>query len=115
MLEEKIKAIQVNIENCGEEGLVDEAQEYMRQVDTLTSQLNSLRSLEAREKKMEVCGICAALLVVNDAPERIAAHMSGKQHNGYQKIRETFEQLRVRASLLCDNNYNALEQKTGFY
>lgn len=37
---------------------------------------------------MEVCMICGAFLVKNDAPQRVDDHIQGKQHVGYARIRE---------------------------
>ena len=39
-------------------------------------------------KEMEVCLICGAFLVKNDAPQRVEEHISGKQHIGYAKVRD---------------------------
>ena len=40
---------------------------------------------------MEVCMICGAFLVKNDAPQRVDDHIQGKQHVGYARIREYIE------------------------
>lgn len=44
---------------------------------------------------MEVCHVCGAFLVMNDTSNRLDAHLQGKQHTGYQKIHETYEELKV--------------------
>ena len=93
MVEEKIKAIQARIEQCGEDGLIDEARELDRDMETLNIQLQSLRAEEQRERSMELCMVCGSLLVANDVPERRQAHLDGKQHLGYKRLRETFETL----------------------
>lgn len=46
-------------------------------------------------KEMEVCAVCGAFLVVGDAPQRVEEHVSGKQHMGYAKVRNTIEMLKV--------------------
>jgi len=46
-------------------------------------------------KEMEVCPICGAFLVVGDVPQRVEEHVSGKQHMGYAKVRDTIEDLKV--------------------
>lgn len=38
-------------------------------------------------KAMEVCTTCGALLVLNDAHQRMDEHVVGKQHMGYAQIR----------------------------
>lgn len=50
---------------------------------------------------MEVCTICGAFLVTGDAPDRLDSHFSGKQHQGYQKIRDTLEKMEVSDMTLC--------------
>jgi hypothetical protein len=44
-MEERIKSIQQKIEQCGEEGLVDEAQTLSEQVEKLSAQLGTLRQV----------------------------------------------------------------------
>ena len=39
--------------------------------------------------------MCGAFLVTNDSSDRLEAHYQGKQHQGYLKIRDTIEQMRV--------------------
>jgi hypothetical protein len=46
------------------------------------------------EKRMEVCEVCGAFLVMNESSMRIEAHNDGKQHKGYQLIRETLAEYR---------------------
>ena len=48
------------------------------------------------EKQMEVCKVCGAFLIVGDAPARLDHHMPGKQHVGYQKLRNSVEEITVR-------------------
>lgn len=47
------------------------------------------------EKEMEVCETCGAFLVVNDAAKRLDAHFEGKQHTGYEKVRNELKRLQV--------------------
>jgi len=46
-------------------------------------------------KEMEVCTICGSFLVVGDIPQRVEEHISGKQHMGYAKVRETIDSIKV--------------------
>lgn len=96
MLEERIKQIQARIEKCGEEGLIDEAKELDHEMDNLNVQLQALRAEETRERHHEVCMVCGSLLVANDVPERRAAHLAGKQHLGYKRLRETYDAIKHR-------------------
>ena len=45
---------------------------------------------------MIVCDVCGALLVANDAPQRIDEHLMGKQHMGYAQIRAYLLKQKVR-------------------
>ena len=42
-----------------------------------------------------MCEVCGSILTANDAPERVQAHLTGKQHTGFLKLRETYEALKV--------------------
>jgi len=92
-LNKNITALQDQMGKLGEEGKVDEAQALMELVDGLKSQKEALeKPIEpdigaVREKTMQVCDVCAAFLIVNDAEERIKAHLRGRQHTGYARIR----------------------------
>lgn len=44
------------------------------------------------DKRMEVCQICGALLANDSTGARIDAHMIGKQHTGFIRIRKTLEE-----------------------
>jgi hypothetical protein len=44
---------------------------------------------------MEVCEVCGSFLIVNDAQSRVEEHISGKQHQGYAKLRSALEDIRV--------------------
>lgn len=46
-------------------------------------------------KEMEVCPVCGAFLVVNDAEQRVQEHLQGKHHSGYAKVRATVQELKV--------------------
>ena len=49
----------------------------------------------SQEKRMKVCDVCGAFLVVGDTQQRISSHLDGKQHIGYALIRNTIEDYRV--------------------
>ncbi|KAJ1678993.1 splicing factor, partial [Spiromyces aspiralis] len=89
MLDEKIKTLMTEIEKAGEEGRVDEAARLSNQVERLQEDLrvvkeriNTVNPMFMNEKRLEVCDVCGALLVPNDASKRLDAHIEGKQHQG---------------------------------
>ncbi|KAG0329535.1 Luc7-like protein 3 [Dissophora globulifera] len=100
MLEQKIKDTLAKVEEAGEEGRVDEAQVLTDQVEKLQAELEHLKQNDdvnpifRQENKMEVCHVCGAFLVMNDTSNRLDAHLQGKQHTGYQKIHETYEEMK---------------------
>ena len=55
-------------------------------------------NLLSQPKEMEVCNVCGAFLVVNDAQQRVDEHLMGKQHMGYAKLRVTVDDLKVGCS-----------------
>ncbi len=46
-------------------------------------------------EKMEMCDVCGSFLVIGDTQGRVDAHLIGKQHIGYARIRATITQLKV--------------------
>ncbi|GAB5588446.1 splicing factor [Umbelopsis nana] len=97
LLDVKIKDLLAKIEEAGEEGRVQEATDLTREVERLQAEHAILKekadNAARSDKKMEVCTICGAFLVTGDAPDRLDSHFSGKQHQGYQKIRDTLEKM----------------------
>jgi hypothetical protein len=45
---------------------------------------------------MELCDVCGSFLVIGDTQSRVDAHLLGKQHIGFARIRSTIEELKVR-------------------
>lgn len=93
----RITEVLNQMEQLGEEGKVDESQAMMRSLDKLKTEKEQLMrggipGVTQTEKKMRVCEICGAFLVVGDTEKRTASHMEGKQHLGYAKIRQTLEE-----------------------
>jgi len=99
------------IESLGEEGLVDEATACHEKLKTLKTEKETIQRASAKdfalknaqmnqissfvnqvpEKKMRVCEICGAYLVISDNEKRSASHLDGKQHVGFALIRETLD------------------------
>ncbi|KAF9294504.1 Luc7-like protein 3 [Linnemannia elongata] len=100
MLEQKIKDTLAKVEEAGEEGRVEEAQVLTDQVEKMQADLQQLKQNDdvnpifRQENKMEVCHVCGAFLVMNDTSNRLDSHLQGKQHTGYQKIHETYEEMK---------------------
>uniref|UniRef100_A0A6B2L9L9 Uncharacterized protein n=1 Tax=Arcella intermedia TaxID=1963864 RepID=A0A6B2L9L9_9EUKA len=90
------------IEDLGEQGEVEEASACMKRLDALKlekSQLlraSEMYSVTAQEKKMRVCEVCGAFLIVNDTDKRTAGHVDGKLHTGYALIRVALDDYNKR-------------------
>lgn len=99
--EAQVKEKLQKIEQLGEQGRIQEAQDLTQEVDKLNLEIERLKSIEDAnpllklEKRMAVCEVCGCLLVMNEDPRRMELHLSGKQHLGYIKVRELFDQFRV--------------------
>lgn len=93
-----------DIQRLGEEGQVDAACTLVFEVLKLEADKEAVWAAESEqhaeldrsEKQLEVCDVCGALLVQNDAEQRVVSHLLGRQHVGYIRIRETLAVLRPR-------------------
>ncbi|CAH2037216.1 unnamed protein product, partial [Iphiclides podalirius] len=106
LLSEKITALVQEAEEAGTRGDVEQAQGLMKLCDRLKEEKEQLLKQQenshwsmtaelaaAQEKQMEVCPVCGAFLIVGDAQQRIDDHLSGKQHVGYFKLRQAYEEM----------------------
>ncbi|GMT21194.1 hypothetical protein PFISCL1PPCAC_12491 [Pristionchus fissidentatus] len=83
-------------EAAGARGDVEECKKFMDKIEAL--RLDKTRRERIGEsimhREMEVCEICARRLIINDAPQRVEEHLTGKMHVGYIRISETIEKLK---------------------
>ncbi|XP_077300520.1 luc7-like protein 3 isoform X2 [Arctopsyche grandis] len=106
LLTEKIAKLVEEAEQAGIRGDVDQAQGLMKLCDQLKDEKEQLQKQNenshwtvtaelaaAQEKQMEVCTVCGAFLIVGDAQQRIDDHLMGKQHVGYLRLREAFDEI----------------------
>lgn len=101
LIEKQISDTISAIEEAGEQGRVTEAQSLMAHQTALQAQISVLKGDENQNpdlrsdiKKMNVCEVCGAFLIVGDCQQRIDAHMEGKQHVGYKRIREKVDDMK---------------------
>lgn len=130
LLDYQLRESLKRIESLGEEGRISEAQSVMLESDQYKIQLDQIRHQQIAivkegmaashsqseeiddrniEKKMEICGTCGAFLIVGDSQKRIESHFEGKQHNGWARIRQTFEELdkKYSSSVARHNSYGS--------
>jgi LUC7 N_terminus len=88
------------IENAAARGDVLHAvmlmdQELDLELDAHRKAINHLNPYKSQEKEMQVCNVCGSFLVVNDDSKRLETHFEGRQHTGYQKVRDELARLQV--------------------
>lgn len=113
ILDVRIKQMMEQVQELGEMGRVHEAFTAYKQADKIKDDLESLRErinainpMFKNEKRLEVCDVCGAFLVPNDASKRLDAHNEGKQHQGYMRIRKALEEHRQRFGDSGRKHYN---------
>jgi len=100
---EKINELMENAERLGCQGLIDESQSVLRLCDQIkeerrqyANQVSGISPIVYSslkdEKLMQVCEVCSVFLIIGDAQCRIDDHLSGKQHVGYKKLRDTYKE-----------------------
>ncbi|KAJ3125209.1 Luc7-like protein 3 [Nowakowskiella sp. JEL0407] len=110
MLEEKVKKVLADMEAAGEDGNMDEAQRLGLEAESMKAELEAIKNSDDKnpilrhEKRMEVCEVCAAFLVMGDSTDRVEAHLSGKQHTGYLRIREAVEEFKKKEEHQSDGH-----------
>jgi len=103
-LNENISTLLAQMEKLGEEGKVEESQALLKLVENLRKEKKEIEERPAfsnpwsgdpttQEKRMQVCPVCAAFLVIGDAEQRVQAHLNGKLHVGYKLIRDKIEEI----------------------
>eukprot|EP01056_Protomagalhaensia_sp_Gyna25_P002107 Protomagalhaensia_sp_Gyna_25__2106@NODE_2137_length_1264_cov_6_425306_g1765_i0_p1_GENE_NODE_2137_length_1264_cov_6_425306_g1765_i0NODE_2137_length_1264_cov_6_425306_g1765_i0_p1_ORF_typecomplete_len388_score49_66LUC7/PF03194_15/2_1e76FdhE/PF04216_12/0_001ZnC2H2_12/PF18112_1/0_043KMP11/PF03037_16/0_032AAA_23/PF13476_6/0_023AAA_23/PF13476_6/1_5e03DUF1811/PF08838_10/4_8e03DUF1811/PF08838_10/0_075LPP/PF04728_13/30LPP/PF04728_13/10Antiadapt_IraP/PF10796_9/2_2e02Antiadapt_IraP/PF10796_9/0_42SHE3/PF1707 len=100
-LNEEISRLLGEAEKAGERGDVEEAAVLTRQVQQLRREADRAASslygsYMQREKSLRVCPICGAMQSVGDSMSRFESHVTGKQHQGFEKIRSCLEELKRR-------------------
>jgi len=88
------------MEDLGNEGKVEEAQELLMKVEQLMKDKTSIitasiSNLERTQevRKMTVCEVCGAFLVLNDAEVRVDAHLRGRTHQGFKMVRDKIDEI----------------------
>eukprot|EP00992_Anisonema_acinus_P007331 TRINITY_DN3074_c0_g1_i1.p1 TRINITY_DN3074_c0_g1~~TRINITY_DN3074_c0_g1_i1.p1 ORF type:complete len:214 (+),score=39.76 TRINITY_DN3074_c0_g1_i1:344-985(+) len=90
------------MESLSEEGDVDGAHRLMQEVEKLKSakdaimqQVNARVNQPGVNRLISVCDICSAFTMSGDNEQRITDHLTGKQHVGYQTVRDKLKELRA--------------------
>eukprot|EP01064_Diplonema_japonicum_P039380 TRINITY_DN9850_c0_g1_i2.p1 TRINITY_DN9850_c0_g1~~TRINITY_DN9850_c0_g1_i2.p1 ORF type:complete len:278 (+),score=78.45 TRINITY_DN9850_c0_g1_i2:54-836(+) len=99
VLETEIEKNTEEMDNLNDEGRFEEAKAMMMKIESLqqevkrkTREIENKRTLETG-KVLGVCDICGVLIGVGDE-QADARHLVGKQHLGYEQIRNKLKELR---------------------
>lgn len=100
-LQMRCKALEKKIEELGEKGQVQEAQETLQEQESLKAKISNLKEqqklrttqLEARAKPLIVCDVCGGLIIEDSNTKnakhdsrRATAHKAGRLHEGFSQI-----------------------------
>ncbi|KAJ1823230.1 splicing factor [Coemansia sp. RSA 2675] len=103
ILDVRIKQALQQVQELGESGKVEEALSIFNHTERLKGDLVALKKridhvnpMFKSEKRLEVCDVCGAFLVPNDASKRLDAHKEGKQHQGYIRIQTALEEYKSK-------------------
>jgi hypothetical protein len=116
-------------EAAGEVGDIDRVQdlvlirleELTKEKQAVMNRINETRKqrLSGPDKKLRVCDVCGSFLSIFDSDKRLGDHFLGKQHIGFQYMRDTLEAIKKRrderrssstsnqGSSTRDNNHNS--------
>eukprot|EP01034_Spumella_vulgaris_P024586 gene24586-30952_t len=96
-------------EQAGELGDIDTAQELVlnrlehlqQEKNAFMSKITELRRQKGagpngNDKKLRVCDVCGSFLSLYDSDKRLTDHFMGKQHIGFQFMRDSLEAIRLR-------------------
>ncbi|GMR44122.1 hypothetical protein PMAYCL1PPCAC_14317, partial [Pristionchus mayeri] len=99
-LDEEIMKHEKMAESAGARGDVEECKKFMDKIESLRLEKQRRERIgeSIMHREMEVCEICARRLIINDAPQRVEEHLTGKMHVGYIRIAETIAKLKETIS-----------------
>eukprot|EP01080_Neovahlkampfia_damariscottae_P007908 gene7908-12376_t len=92
-IKNKLEELTKKVDELGSEGLIDEAQAVLEEIEALKKEKESYEVKLPKEQQLIICDICAATLSQHETDQRLADHFAGKAHIGFQKIREKIKEL----------------------
>merc|ERR1712228_153029 len=102
-LDAEINKLKEHIEVLCNEGKIDDAEAMLKQVETLEADKDNLQNMDVShvgmkdprsdKNRFQICEICGVFQAVDDAEDRIARHFEGKQHKGFDIIRQEIKTL----------------------
>eukprot|EP00595_Chromulina_sp_UTEXLB2642_P000324 CAMPEP_0196762836 /NCGR_PEP_ID=MMETSP1095-20130614/2889_1 /TAXON_ID=96789 ORGANISM="Chromulina nebulosa, Strain UTEXLB2642" /NCGR_SAMPLE_ID=MMETSP1095 /ASSEMBLY_ACC=CAM_ASM_000446 /LENGTH=235 /DNA_ID=CAMNT_0042114761 /DNA_START=243 /DNA_END=951 /DNA_ORIENTATION=- len=121
----EIHTLTLEAEAAGEEGDIDKAQEIMSKIEELQKQkqeiatriTEKLKVMQAKigndvNKKLRVCDVCGSFLSIFDSDNRrLQDHFIGKQHYGFQVMRDTLAAIKQRKEAKKSSNNNSSDDR----
>eukprot|EP00484_Ammonia_sp_Unknown_P006319 CAMPEP_0197055806 /NCGR_PEP_ID=MMETSP1384-20130603/73992_1 /TAXON_ID=29189 /ORGANISM="Ammonia sp." /LENGTH=383 /DNA_ID=CAMNT_0042489525 /DNA_START=17 /DNA_END=1168 /DNA_ORIENTATION=+ len=102
-LDAEINKLKEHIETLCDQGKIDDAESMLKQVETLEADKDNLQNMDVNhvgvkdprsdKNRFQICEICGVFQAVDDAEDRIARHFEGKQHKGFDVIRQKIKEL----------------------
>ncbi|XP_072345330.1 putative RNA-binding protein Luc7-like 1 [Scyliorhinus torazame] len=104
MLNEDIGKLLARAEVLGSNGILDQSQRVLEEVDRLTQlkkeseqeYRNNIPTCSLQQQKLRVCDVCGAYLGLQEKDKRLADHFRGRLHMGFMEIRGKLQQVKVR-------------------
>ncbi|CAI7988996.1 Luc7-like protein 3 [Geodia barretti] len=116
----------MKLEELGRCGEVEGAQVLLKEVEALEKDREKERAGLMRDssktlagfevdandfhEKMELCDVCGSFLVIGDSQSRVDAHLLGKQHLGYARIRAAISELKTKLNKMRITEMDNREQ-----
>ncbi|XP_067881465.1 putative RNA-binding protein Luc7-like 1 [Heterodontus francisci] len=102
MLNEDIGKLLARAEVLGSNGILDQSQRMLEEVDRLTQlkkeseqeYRNNIPTCSLQQQKLRVCDVCGAYLGLQEKDKRLADHFRGRLHMGFMEIRSKLQQVK---------------------
>jgi len=98
-IDDKVKDYTERMEDLGNQGMVEKAQELLLKMEQLKNEKMTIKSLAVgvnETQNLIPCGICGAFMMDLQDESRVDHHLKGKTHQGYQMIRDKIKEFRDR-------------------
>lgn len=115
-IDEKIQEYLIEAERYGEQGLIKQSEDVMKQIESLKEEKSQLVAMAessalSKEKQMKICEVCGALQSAQDNDKRLQTHYEGRIHTGYAKIREVLDALKRKKAERKERNEEERERE----
>eukprot|EP01039_Chlorochromonas_danica_P005091 gene5091-5595_t len=98
LIQEAEQAVETDNIDRVQEIILGRFEDLTKEKAAVMSRINELKKQRAgnTDKKLRVCDVCGSFLSIFDSDKRLTDHFMGKQHVGFQYMRDTLEAIRKR-------------------